>query len=80
MTEIKNIHGIFIDTLGVDGKSFQIILNSPECWKKGDLLCYNKSNNREIIVVKMYYNWWRKILHKLGFKTKLFTAKVKSYV
>jgi len=61
---------------GIDGAEFKITLVEPTLWSTGDLL---RVRTQDLIITKIYWNWWRKILHRLGFKTKLFEAKVERY-
>jgi hypothetical protein len=68
-----------IDYPGIDGKPFKITIFSDN-WTKGELFkcSWGQNANRTFEVLKVYKpNLFTKLLYRLGFKVKLFTAKVK---
>lgn len=64
------------DYPGINGKPFYLKFDT--LWfKKGE--CITTGLGVNMVVVKVYkYNWWRKLLIKLGFKVKVGILKVKT--
>lgn len=47
-------------------------------FKKGDAVTWGESKHPSAIVVKVYSsNWWRRMLKRIGFKTRINKIKVK---
>lgn len=58
-------------------KYYYVQLNNME-FKKGDAVTWGESKHPSAIVVKVYSsNWWRRMLKRIGFKTRINKIKVK---
>lgn len=67
---------------GIVGEQFTIRLNSDffPNYKRGQIIIPVISNV-QLEVIKVYKRTpWRRLLHRLGFKTRLFSCKIKCYL